>query len=73
MTLEPLVPDWVKAAWSVASTTTPSLLERKGVHPMRESAAKWCRRNPEAAAWLPLWDPEVLKQAIRDADVDPRG
>jgi hypothetical protein len=64
MTLDPDAADWIKAEWSAAGTTTPSLLERKGIHEMRERTAQWCRRHPTAASALPGWDPHLLARVL---------
>lgn len=42
----------------------PSLLERAGIHAMRESAVVWCREHPVSAAELPSWNVDVLKRVL---------
>ena len=45
-------------------TMSPGLLERSGIHPMREVARKWCRANPVEAAALPSWNLDVLRSVL---------
>lgn len=42
----------------------PSLLERAGLHVMRETAVRWCRMHPVEAAALPSWDLSVLRKTL---------
>ena len=46
------------------TTAMPSLLERSGIHVLREIAFKWCRENPVLAASLPSWNVEVLRRVL---------
>ena len=48
-----------------AISAAPGLLERRGVHEMREQARAWVRANPQAARALPLWDPATLGLILR--------
>lgn len=52
-------------------TRSPSLLERQGVHAMREVAVAWCRAHPALAAALPGWHPGVLRRATAPAPEPP--
>jgi hypothetical protein len=73
MTLPPTVPDYIRVEWRAAGTLTPSLLERKGHHALRQRTASWCRQHPAAASALPDWDPYVLTRVLEPDGSDANG
>lgn len=47
-----------------AVSAIPSLFERRGIHPMRDVARKWCCANSGFAQTLPGWSVDVLRAVL---------